>query len=114
VRAITRDYALERFIESTTSRGLPVPAATFNTLAEAEAWWAHQPDLPLAVYVKIAGEYYLAVHHRKIARHTLHPISVLEGWEEEKKRIDAMHRKRTTRTTKRTRTKKTRRMMPPT
>jgi hypothetical protein len=90
VRAINRDYALERFIENTTSRGLPVPAATFNTLAEAEAWWARQPDLPHAVYVQIAGEHHLAVHHRKIARRTLHPISILKGWEEEKKRIDAM------------------------
>jgi hypothetical protein len=90
VRAIRRDYDLERFIESTTSRGLPVPAATFNTLAEAEAWWARQPDLPHAVYVQVAGDYYLAVHHREIARRTLHPISILKGWEEEKKRIDAM------------------------
>jgi hypothetical protein len=90
VRGIRREYMLERFIESTTSRGLPEPVATFDTRAEAEAWWANQPTPPYWVYVKVAGEHHLAVHHRKIDRRTLHPLSILEGWEEEKKRIDEL------------------------
>jgi hypothetical protein len=94
VRGIRREYMLERFIESTTSRGLPEPVATFDTRAEAEAWWANQPTPPHWVYVKVAGEHHLAVHHRKIARRTLHPLSILEGWEEEKKRIDEMEKAR--------------------
>jgi hypothetical protein len=83
VRGFERQYTLERFIEAVTSRGLPPPAAVFATRAEAEAWWANQPAQPIWVFVQIAGEHYIAIHHRRIAHSTLHPISILEGWEKE-------------------------------
>ncbi|WP_052519491.1 hypothetical protein [Archangium violaceum] len=94
VRGFERQYTLERFIEAVTSRGVPPPAAVFATRAEAEAWWASQPAHPIWVFVQIAGEHYIAIHHRKIAHHTLHPISILKGWEEEKKRIEEMEKAR--------------------
>lgn len=92
VRGFERQYTLERFIEAVTSRGLPPPAATFGTRAEAEAWWTKHPSPPISVFVQIAGEHYLAINHRKIAHRTLHPISILKGWEEEKKRIEEMEK----------------------
>ncbi|HEX5746858.1 MAG TPA: hypothetical protein VFZ09_11495 [Archangium sp.] len=88
VRGFERQYTLERFIEAVTSRGFPPPAAVFATRAEAEAWWANQPAPPIWVFVQIAGEHYIAIHHRRIAHSTLHPISILKGWEQEKKRIE--------------------------
>ncbi|WP_375772239.1 hypothetical protein NR798_15565 [Archangium gephyra] len=92
VRAFAREYTLERFIEAVTKRGLPPPAAAFTTRAEAEAWWADHPAPPISVFIQVAGEHYLAIHHRKIAHRTLHPISILRGWEEEKKRIEEMEK----------------------
>ncbi len=92
VRGFEREYTLERFIEAVTKRGLPPPAAAFATRAEAEAWWANHPAPPISVFVQIAGEHYLAIHHRKIAHRTLHPISILKGWEEEKKRIEELEK----------------------
>lgn len=89
VRSLKHEYTLERFIEAVTSRGLPSPAATFNTLAEAEAWWQSHPAPPLSTFVQIAGEHYLAINHRKIAYRSLHPVSILKGWQEEKKRLEA-------------------------
>jgi hypothetical protein len=84
VRALRRDYALERFIEAVTSRGLPAPAASFDTHAEAAAWWKSHPAPPLSVFVRIAGEHHLAVYHKKIGYRSLHPISILEDWRREK------------------------------
>ncbi|MFY0578221.1 hypothetical protein ACN28S_31410 [Cystobacter fuscus] len=37
-------------------------------------------------FVSIAGEHYLAVHHKRLMRHTLHPVaSALTEWEETKR-----------------------------
>jgi hypothetical protein len=87
VRALRRDYALERFIEAVTSHGLPAPAASFDTHAEAAAWWKSHPAPPLCVFVQIAGEHHLAVYHKKIDYRSLHPISLLEDWRREQERI---------------------------
>jgi hypothetical protein len=87
VRALRRDYALERFIEAVTSRGLPAPAASFDTHAEASAWWKSHPAPPLSVFVRIAGAHHLAVHHKKIDYRSLHSISILEDWRREQERI---------------------------
>ncbi|HEY0093129.1 MAG TPA: hypothetical protein VGB96_02340 [Archangium sp.] len=92
LRGFEREYTLERFIEAVTSRGIPPPAASFATRVEAEAWWANHPAPPISVFIQIDGEHYLAIHHRKIAHRTLHPISILKGWEEEKKRIEEMEK----------------------
>ena len=87
VRALRRDYALERFIEAITSRGLPAPAASFDTHAEAAAWWKSHPAPSLSVFVRIAGEHHLAVYHKKIDDRSLHPLSILEDWRREQERI---------------------------
>lgn len=80
VRVLRRDYALERFIEAVTSRGLPAATASFDTLAEASAWWEGHAVPPLSAFVRIAGELHLALYHRKIDGRSLHPISILDGW----------------------------------
>lgn len=87
VRALRRDYALERFIEAVTSRGLPVPAASFDSHLEAAVWWKSHPAPPLSIFVQIAGEHHLAVYHKKIDYRSLHPISILEDWRREQERI---------------------------
>ena len=94
VRALRRDYALERFIEAVTSRGLPAPAASFDTHAEAAVWWKSHPAPPLSVFVRIAGEHQLAVYHKKIDYRSLHPISILEDWRREQERIAEQGRAR--------------------
>jgi len=94
VRALRRDYALERLIEAVTSRGLPASAASFDTLAEAAAWWKGHPVPPLSVFVQIAGEHHLALYHKKIDYRSLHPISILEDWRREQERIAAQEKAR--------------------
>jgi hypothetical protein len=94
VRALRRDYALERFIEAVTSRGLPAPVASFDTLAEAAVWWKAQPVPPLSVFVQIAGEHHLALYHKKIDYRSLHPLSILEDWRREQERIAAQEKAR--------------------
>lgn len=94
VRALRRDYALERFIEAVTSRGLPASAASFDTLAEAAVWWKGHPVPPLSVFVQIAGERHLALYHKKIDYRSLHPISILEDWRRDQERIAAQEKAR--------------------
>ncbi len=92
VRILRQDYALERFIEAVTSRGLPTPAESFDTHAEAASWWKHRHEPPLSVFVRIAGESHLAVYHKKIDYRSLHPISILDRWHGEQARLEAQEK----------------------
>ena len=94
VRALRRDYALERFIEAVTSRGPPTSVASFDTLAEAAVWWKDHPVPPLSVFVQIAGEPHLALYHKKIDDRSLHSVSILEDWRREQERIAAHEKAR--------------------
>jgi hypothetical protein len=85
-RSINRDYVIEPYIEELTARGIPPAVPSFEARAEAAAWLANHPASPFA-FVSIAGESYLAVRHKRLNRHTLHPVaSALSEWAEEKKR----------------------------
>lgn len=84
-RDITRDYVLEPYLEELVARGLPHTTPSFGNRAEAEAWLTNHPAAPFA-FVSIRGERYLAVHHKRLKRHTLHPVaSALREWEEKKR-----------------------------
>jgi hypothetical protein len=84
-RGLRRDYVMEQWLEDFTHKGLPPPVASFNTPEEARAWLESHPASPMT-FVTISGEYHLAVHHRKLDRHTLHPLSRLAEWKARKQR----------------------------
>jgi hypothetical protein len=84
-RGMYRDYVIEPTIEALVARGIPPGTPSFHTRAEAEAWLTSHPATPEA-FVVIAGEYYLAVHHKRLKCHTLHHVtSALREWEERKR-----------------------------
>lgn len=88
-RDISRDWVLEPYIEELTARGIPPSLPSFKDRGEAESWLVHHPASPFA-FLSIAGEHYLAVHHKRLQRHTLHPAaSALAEWEEEKTALEA-------------------------
>ncbi|MDC0712110.1 hypothetical protein POL68_26830 [Stigmatella sp. ncwal1] len=82
---VTRDFTIEPYIEELTARGIPPGSPAFTGREEAEAWLATHPASPF-VFLSIEGEYYFAVHHKRLKRHTLHPVALsLREWEEEKR-----------------------------
>lgn len=84
-RFIYRDYIIEPYIGELASRGIPPTTPSFETRADAETWLKEHPASPFG-FVSIAGEYYFAVHHKRLQRHTLHHVaSALTKWEEMKK-----------------------------
>ncbi len=84
-RGMYRDYVIEPYIEEFVAQGIPPTAPSFETRAEAEGWLKVHPATPFD-FVSIAGEYHLAVHHKRLKRHTLHPVaSSLVEWEEKKR-----------------------------
>lgn len=87
-RGMYRDYAIEPALEALTARGLPPQVPSFATRAEAEGWLMSHPANPYA-FVALGGEYYFAVHHRKLRRHSLQPVaSALKAWEEHKRAVE--------------------------
>jgi hypothetical protein len=84
-RNITRDFTIEPYIEELAARGIPPNTPSFKSREEAEAWLANHPASPFT-FLSIAGEHYFAVHHKRLKRHTLHPVALsLRQWEEEKR-----------------------------
>lgn len=82
---VTRDFTIEPYIEELTARGIPPDSPSFKSREEAEAWLANHPASPFA-FLSIAGDYYFAVHHKRLKRHTLHPVAIsLREWAEEKR-----------------------------
>lgn len=87
-RFMYREYMIEPYIEGLAASGIPPTAPSFGTRAEAEAWLTDHPAAPFA-FVSIAGEHYLAVHHTRLKRHTLHHVaSALAKWEERKRAVE--------------------------
>lgn len=87
-RGLYRDYAIEPAMEVLTARGIPPRTPSFATRAEAEEWLVSHPATPYA-FVLIAGEPHFAVHHRRLKRHSLHPVaSALSAWEERKRAVE--------------------------
>ncbi len=84
-RFMYRDYMIEPYIEGLAARGIPPTTPSFGTRAEAETWLKDHSAAPFD-FVSIAGEHYLAVHHKRLKRHTLHHVaSALKKWEEMKR-----------------------------
>jgi hypothetical protein len=84
-RSMHRDYPLEPVLEALTTQGIPPGSPSFASREEAAEWLKSHPANPYA-FVTIAGEYHLAVHHKRLRRHSLHPVaSTLQAWEERKR-----------------------------
>lgn len=91
-RDVTRDFTIEPYLEELTARGIPPNSPSFKSRGDAEAWLATHPASPFA-FVSIAGEYYFAVHHKRLKRHTLHPVALsLQEWAEEKRTAEQLER----------------------
>jgi hypothetical protein len=89
-RGLSRDDVVEPYIEELVARGIPPSAPSFQTRAEAEAWLKDHPASPFG-FVSIAGEHHLALHHKGLKRHTLHPVAAtLTEWEAKKARTAAL------------------------
>jgi hypothetical protein len=87
-RGMYRDYPIEPALEALAARGIPPRTPSFATRAEAEEWLVSHPANPYA-FVAISGEYFFAVHHRTLKRHSLHPVaSALKAWEERKRAVE--------------------------
>jgi hypothetical protein len=87
-RGMYRDYVIEPAIEALAAKGLPPAAPAFRTRAEAEEWLTSRLPAP-ETFVVIAGEYHLAVHHKRLERYTLHHVaSALREWEERKRAVE--------------------------
>jgi hypothetical protein len=87
-RGMYRDYPIESELEALTARGIPSQTPSFATRGAAEEWLMDHPGNPYA-FVSIAGEYYFAVFHRRLKRHSLHPVaSALKAWEEHKRTVE--------------------------
>ncbi len=87
-RGMYRDHAIEPELEALAAQGLPSQAPSFSTRAEAEIWMREHPACPYA-FVIIAGERYFAVHHRRLKRHSFHPVAaVLDAWEKRKRAVE--------------------------
>jgi hypothetical protein len=88
-RGLFRDYVVEPYIEELAATEIPPTAPSFETREEAEAWLKNHPASPFD-FVSIAGDHYLAVHHKRLKRHTLHHVaSALAEWEEKKRAATA-------------------------
>lgn len=87
-RGLYRDYPVEPVLEVLVSQGIPPQAPAFSTRAEAEEWLTRHPTHPYG-FLAIAGEYYFAVHHRRLRRHTLSSVaSALKEWEDHKRAVN--------------------------
>ena len=88
VRFMSRDYVIEPYVEELAAEGIPPTAPAFETREETEEWLKNHPASPFD-FVSIAGEYYFAVHHKRLNRHTLHHVaSTLTEWEEQKRAVE--------------------------
>jgi hypothetical protein len=84
-RNVTREFTIEPYIEGFVAKGIPPSSPSFMSREDALAWLEKNPASPFA-FLSIAGEHYFAVHHKRLKRHTLHPVALsLKQWEEEKK-----------------------------
>lgn len=87
-QGVYREFTIEPYIEGFMAKGIPAGSPSFPSRAEAEAWLEKNPASPFG-FLSIAGEHYFAVHHKRLKRHTLHPVALsLREWEEEKQAAD--------------------------
>lgn len=88
-RCIYRDYVIEPYIQELVASGIPAATPAFGTREEAGQWLLAHPASPFA-FVSIRGEYHVAVHHKRLGIHTLHPVAAaLREWERMKAASEA-------------------------
>ncbi|MCY1083239.1 hypothetical protein [Archangium lansingense] len=87
-RGMYREYMIEPYVEGVVAEGIPPNPPSFETRADAEAWLENHPAAPFE-FVSIGGAHYLAVHHQRLKRYTLHHVaSTLTQWEERKRTVE--------------------------
>jgi hypothetical protein len=72
---------LEGYLEQLQTSAPPVATASFDSLAEAEAWLKEQPEPPQRAYIQIAGRNHVALYHRNLQHYAIHllPPAIAEG-----------------------------------
>jgi hypothetical protein len=70
-------YDFEDYRKSLEEDAPPLVIASFDNLAEAEAWLSHHPNPPHHGSVLIAGKYHLAMYSREKNRRYLPPEPIL-------------------------------------
>ena len=82
IRSLVRQPTLEFYLEEMIRGGLPPAVATFDTRAEADAWFNRQTEPPAQAVIQIGGEHYLAVYYRNIHHRTVFPFSIAKRLED--------------------------------
>jgi hypothetical protein len=71
-------YAFADFLEQLESDAPPPVVASFDTLAEAEAWLRNHPEPPDSTYVLIGDTYHVVIYLRETNHRRLIPHPVIE------------------------------------
>ncbi|WP_157758189.1 head protein [Cystobacter fuscus] len=66
---------LEGYLEQIQQAALPAAIPSFETREEAEAWLEEKSEPRQGVLMSIAGQQHIALHHRHLARYSIHPVS---------------------------------------
>lgn len=66
---------LDGYLEQLQRSAPPSSAASFGSRAEAETWLKEQPQPPQRVYLLIEGRSHVALYHRNLKHHAIHPLS---------------------------------------
>lgn len=72
--------AMEYYLAELVQDVAPVAMATFDNRELAEAWLKTQTEPPDRAWVRIAGEFHLAVNHSNVRCRALYPLSMAEGY----------------------------------
>jgi hypothetical protein len=70
---------LEGYLEQLQRDAPPAFTVSFVSREEAEAWLKAQPEPPQRVDMLIAGRGHVALYHRNLRRHAIHPLPPVTG-----------------------------------
>jgi hypothetical protein len=76
LRRMIPDPVLEFHLGRLKRSGLPPVMASFNTRKEADVWLGNQTEPLEQAVILIAGEPYLAAHHRNVNCRAIYPFSM--------------------------------------
>lgn len=79
LRRLPRNRALEWYLEELEEKERPVAVASFETLEAADAWLRAQATPARRAWVRVGGEFYLAVHYPNIDHRALYPLAMAHG-----------------------------------
>lgn len=66
---------LDGYLEQLQRSAPPAATASFGSRAEAETWLKGQPEPPQRVDLLIEGRNHVALYHRNLKHHAIHPLS---------------------------------------